>query len=175
MNLETYGRQLLDVLAHRSLEVLRSTPMDDVRQLVRGEVPESLRLTPEPASRSTLANVGAALGIFAVGAAVGASITALTTPSTGKDLRKQLEKGARDATKQVRKEAKSLRADVGHRLDDAKNNVSESLSHGLEQVTTAVGITSPAPKKTRARARKTMNGHAPSRAKKTASRRVAHA
>lgn len=175
MNIENYGRQLLDVLAERSLQVLRSTKMDDVRRMVRGEVPDTLRAAIRP-DHSALSAVGAALGIFAVGAAVGAGITALTTPSSGPELRRQLQRGARDATKQVRKEAKILRADVAHRLDDAKNTVAETLSNGVEHVTTAVGLTSPAPtKKPRARARKTMNGHAPAHAKKAASRRAAHA
>jgi gas vesicle protein len=170
MNLENYGRQLLDVLADRSLEILRSTQIDDVRRVVRGELPASLTERAPSTDMSTLGMVGAALGIFAAGAAVGAGVAVLTTPSTGPELRQQIEKVTRDANKKVRKEAKQLRKEVEQRVDGAKSSVME----GMEQVTTAVGLTSPPTKSTAQR--KAMNGHTgPRRTKKAPSRRAAHA
>jgi len=170
MNLETYGRQLLNVLAERSLTMLQSTSPEEVRRVLRGELPavlsERAAMTERTTSSemSTLGVVGAALGIFAMGAAVGAGVTALTTSSTGPELQKRIRNTAQNVTKQARKEAQQLRAEV-----------ESTITHGVEQVASAVGLTSPPAPKSKAKG-KSMNGHTPPRrTKKSPSRRAAHA
>jgi hypothetical protein len=89
MNLETFGRNLVDLLAERALDALRGATVDDVRRTLRGQLPAS------PAAEG--AHVGTTLGAFAIGAAVGAAVAALYTPTSGDELRTKLARGVGDA------------------------------------------------------------------------------
>ena len=167
MNMQTFGRNLVEILGERGLAMLRQTSADDVRRLMNGQVPTSLSPSPAP---SALGGLAVALGAFVAGAAIGVGVTALYTPTSGDELRKKLGRGALDA----RKQAMQLGDGVRGRLDEAR----ASIVQGVEQVTTAVGLASPAPatarrrKSTKAHA---MNGHAPhGRAKKSAHARAHH-
>lgn len=163
MNMESFGRNLVEVLAERSLAMLRSTSADDVRRIVNGQMPSALAPSM---GRPALGGFITVLGAFTVGAAIGAGVTALYSPTNGDELRKKLGRGALDA----RKQAMQLGGDVRGRLDEAR----ASLVHGVEQVTTAVGLSAPAPKRARKSA-KSMNGHAThSRSKKSAHGRAHH-
>jgi hypothetical protein len=128
MNLQTYGRNLMEVLAERSLSAIRGTSVDDVRRILTNAMPGRTH----PA-----AQVGAAMGAFAVGAALGAGLTALYTPTSGPQLRKKLTVSARDARKQAMEMGETVRAQV----DDART----TLARGVGQVSTAVGLASPTP------------------------------
>lgn len=145
MDLPTYGRHLVELLAERSLEKLRGASLDDVRKLMNGGLPSSVRGTMQ---------VGAALGAFAAGAAVGAGITALTTPTTGPELRKKIAGSTRGARKQARQLGRSVRAHV----EEAR----ESIAHGVEQLVGAHDEASAQPAHPRSRGSNTKrrsNGH----------------
>ena len=58
MDLKTFGRHLADVLAERTLNVIRSTNVAELRQAVQGATPESRMLS----------SVAMGLGVFALGA-----------------------------------------------------------------------------------------------------------
>ncbi len=113
MDIKTFGRHLADVLAERTLNVIRSTNVAELRQAVQGRAPESRMLS----------SVAMGLGVFALGAVMGAGLTALYTPTTGPQLRKRLGKGARDA----RKQALEMGSDVRDRLDDARTSMRAEL------------------------------------------------
>jgi gas vesicle protein len=129
MDMQSFGRELLDVLAQRSLELIRNTKMSDVRDVVSGRF-----LRSEGA-----VSIATAVGALALGAAIGAGVTALVTPTTGPELRKRVARTTRGA----RKQAMQLGESVAHQVE-----------HAVESATTAIGLTSPAPKK------RTTNGHA---------------
>ena len=120
MDLKTFGRNIGEVLADRSLQLVRSTSMDEIQRLVRGR--------PAPSTgASTMASVAIGLGVFTLGAAVGAGLTALYTPTTGPELRKQITRGARDARKQAKQLANEVGSDVRHRFDDARTSLGDEL------------------------------------------------
>lgn len=118
MDLKTFGRHLGEVLAERTLNVIRSTNVEELRHAVQGATPESRMLS----------SVAMGLGVFALGAVVGAGITALYTPTTGPQLRKRLGKGARDAQKQ----ALEMGHDVRDRLDDARTSMRAELGRATK-------------------------------------------
>ncbi len=156
MNLQTYGRQLMEGLAERSLDAIRGTSSDDVRKLF-GRTGHAA---------STGAFVGAALGAFAVGAAVGVGLTALYMPTSGPQLRKRLSGRAREA----RKEARELSQTVRSRIGDAGS----SIARGVEQATTSVGLSSPGPRRKTTRRGSSANGRKTS-SKRTSASHVRHA
>lgn len=163
MNMETFGRSLVAILAERSLAMLRQTSPDDVRRLMNGHLPASL----SPSGRSALSGIATAGVAFAAGAAIGVGITALYAPTSGEDLRKKIGREAASA----RKQAMQIGGDVRERLDGAR----ASIVHGVEQVTTAVGLAAPAAPKRRRSIKKAsaMNGHA-SRSRSSRSAHGAH-
>jgi gas vesicle protein len=136
MDMQSYGRDLVDLLAKRSLEVLREAKMSDVRDVVSG------RILQREAS-SGVATAGAVTLALVVGAAVGAGLTAFLTPTSGPELRKRVVKTTTRARKQAMQMGDQVVRDI------------EREAHSLvETATSAIGIASPAPVK-----RKT-NGHA---------------
>lgn len=128
MDLPTYGRHLMELLAERSLEAIRGTSIDDVKQLVRGALPES----EERSSAMSMLRVGAAVSAFAAGAAVGAGVTALCTPTTGPELRKKLSTSARDARKQAVEIGDAVRAGV----EEARTSFVRGVEHASTTMTT---------------------------------------
>jgi hypothetical protein len=153
MDLQTYGRTLVEVLAERSLSALRGTSMDDLRRLLGSD---GASPTSEPVARS-----GAALGAFAVGAALGAGLTALYTPTSGTQLRKKLTVSARDAQRQAMEIGNSVGTSVRAQLHEARASIAETV----EQATAAAGLTTVAPPRRASSRRsssagKRTNGHA---------------
>lgn len=119
MDLSTFGKQLLDILAQRSLEALRNARIEDVRE-VMGVRPMPAR----PPAGSTV-SIGATVGALLVGAAIGAGLTALLTPTSGPELRARIAgsashtrrstttRGGKSATKSPTKSA-AKRSVKGH-------------------------------------------------------------
>jgi hypothetical protein len=159
MNMETFGRNLMEIIAERSLAMLRSTSADDVRRMMNGQVPAALSPSSE---RSTIGSFVTAAGAFVAGAAIGVGVTALYAPTSGDELRKKIGRGASDA----RKQAMQMGDDVRGRIDEARASIIQSVEH----VGSAASLASPtpAPKRRRKSTKSSaMNGHAPhARAKK---------
>ncbi len=147
MDMQTFGRELADVLAQRSLEVLRKADMSDVREAVTGRF-----LRPEGGT----VTVGTAIGALVVGAAVGAGLTALLTPTTGAELRKRLAKTTRGARKQAMDLGESIASEVGH--------AGQALIERVESASTAIGLAAAKPKQ-RASGGRGANGQAKRAAK----------
>jgi len=148
MDMQTFGRDLVEVLAHRSLELIRNTKMSDVRDVMSGRF-----MRPETGVSKT----GMTIGALLFGAAIGAGVTALLTPTSGPELRKRVGKSTRAARKQAMELGQSMASEVEH------------AGHALvENATTAIGLTSPAK-------RKTMNGHAHANGQARKTTRHAHA
>lgn len=150
MDMQQYGRELAQTLGHRSLELLRTATAGDVRNVVTGRF-----LHPEAAGVS----IWAALGAFAAGAAIGAGVTAFLTPTTGPELRKQVARSTRDARKQAMQLGESMATQVDH--------ARHAVMDGVESATTAIGLTSPSPKRRHSNGH---NGHALSTRTKRPSR-----
>jgi len=147
MDMQTFGRDLVEALAQRSLELIRTTKMDDVRNVVSGRF-----LRPE-----TSMSAGMTIGALLVGAAVGAGVTALLTPTSGPELRRRVTKSTRIARKQAMELGQSMASEV------------EQAGHALiENATTAIGLSAPAK-------RKMTNGHAHTNGHARKSTRHAHA
>jgi hypothetical protein len=106
MNLETFGRNLVDLLAERALDALRGATVDDVRRTLRGQLPAS------PAAAES-GHVGTTLGAFALGAAMGAGLAALYTPTSGEELRTKLSRGADDARARAMALGDTIRTTAG--------------------------------------------------------------
>jgi hypothetical protein len=139
MDFPTYGRNLVELLAERSLEALRGTSLDDVKQLVRGAMPEH-----ERGGTMSLLRVGAAMSAFAAGAAVGTGVTALCTPTTGPELRNKITSSARGARKQASEIGEAVRAGV----EEARS----SFVRGVEEATSSVAPSQPHTRRKRAAA-----------------------
>lgn len=135
MDMQNFGRDLVDILAKRSLEMLRDAKMSDVRDVVSGRILQR--------ESSGMATAGAVIGALVVGAAVGAGVTALLTPTSGPELRKRVVRTTNKARKQAMQMGDSVVRDIEHQ------------AHVLvENASTAIGLASPSPAK-----RKTSNGH----------------
>ena len=145
MDLESFGRSLVEVVAQRALEALRTTKMDDVRRVMHGQFPAA-----EEGAPSSFVGIGTALGAFAVGAALGVGLTALYTPTTGDELRKNI--GRRVAG--VRKQA------TAH-LDEATS----AIARGVEQLGTSGGGSALAEPPARPKRKASTNGHGTHRPK----------
>jgi hypothetical protein len=140
MNLESFGHRLMEVVAQRALEALRTTKIDDVRRVMHGQFP----LAPEGAGPSFGA-IGTAVGAFAVGAALGVGLTALYTPTSGPELRKSVSRRMASARKQG----------AAH-LDEATSAIARSVEQlGATGSTSALAAASPSPRR-----KATSNGHA---------------
>lgn len=148
MNLRTFGQNLGQVVAERTLDLMRSTNADDVRRVMHGQMPRP----NSSAGTSMMGSIALGVGLFTLGAAIGAGVTALYAPTSGRDLRKRLGKNARDAQKQ----AMEMGSDVRHRLDDARTSIAEELD------------SMSAPQKTARKSSKS-NGAARTRTRKAAS------
>lgn len=127
MDMQSFGRELVEVLAQRSLEALRTTRLDAVRDVVSGRA-------LHPTSRA--ATAGMTIGALLVGAAIGAGVTALLTPTSGPDLQKRIARSTRGA----RRRAAELGETITHGVEDA----GEAIMHSVESASTAIGLASPA-------------------------------
>ena len=111
MDLQTFGRNVLDLLADRALTALRTASYDGV-----------CRLAAVPA-RPPQAPSGS-LSAFAAGAVLGAGFAALTTPVTGSELRQHLI----GATQAARRSAADLGGSVGTHWGAAREAMRVSQS-----------------------------------------------
>jgi gas vesicle protein len=140
MDMQNFGRDLVDILAKRSLEMLRDAKMSDVREVVSGRILQR---------ESSGMGAGTMIGALLVGAAVGAGITAFLTPTSGPELRKRVVKTTNKARKQAMQMGDSVVRDIEHQAHTLVENAS-----------TAIGLASPAPAKRKANGHAHANGHA---------------
>jgi gas vesicle protein len=136
MDMQSFRRDALELVARRSLDVLRDLRPAHLRQMAMDA------FIPKP---SPMIPIAAALGGLVVGAAIGAGVAVLTTPVSGPVLRRKVA----TQTRRARARAMSMTDDAGRALQEQMTNAS-----------TALGISSPAPKR---RATRVLNGKRSSR------------
>lgn len=132
MDMQSFRRDALELVARRSLDLLREMNPSNLRQLAMHT------FLPKP---SPIVPIAAAIGGLVVGAAIGAGIVAFTTPVSGPVLRKKVATQGRHA-----------RARAMELGDEARSAIEEQVT----SASTALGIA--APKKAK-RAARVMNGH----------------
>jgi len=125
MDLQTYGKDLVDILAQRSLEALRNTHMPDMREVLSGRIFRTEHSV----------SVGAAVGALVAGVAIGAGIAALVTPTSGADLRKRFTR--------TTKSAGSTLSSMGARLLGQVTRAGRAVEHSVERSMESMGATSP--------------------------------
>lgn len=143
MDMQSFGRELAQVIGARSLELLRNATMGDVRDVVTGRF-----LRPQ----TTAVPVVGALAAFVAGAAIGAGLTAFLTPTTGPELQKRVARSTRGA----RKQAMELGEAMASQVDHARHAVMESVDHA----STAIGLKAPAVKRRASNGAHAANGRA---------------
>jgi gas vesicle protein len=129
MDMQSFRREALDLVARRSMDVLREFNPSHLRQLAMAT------FLPKP---SPIVPIAAAIGGLVVGAAIGAGVAVFATPVSGPVLRKK-----------VVTEGKRARARAMELSEDATRAVQEQAT----RASTALGITSPV------RAKRVANGH----------------
>ncbi|MBN8611963.1 MAG: YtxH domain-containing protein [Deltaproteobacteria bacterium] len=151
MDIQTYGKDLVDIFAQRSLEALRNARMEDVREIVSGRVFRAQRTF----------SMGTALGALAVGVAIGAGITALVTPTSGPELRKRVARSTKNAGQRL----SSMGTRVVSEMKSAGRAIEETVERTVDLASTTLDA-APMPAKRRAKATKRL-------AKKSAVKRPA--
>ncbi len=128
MDMQTYGKDLVDILAQRSLDALRTTHMPDMREVLSGRI-----FRTEPS-----VSVAAAVGVLVAGVAIGAGIAALVTPTSGPDLRKRFAR----STKSAGSALSSMGTRMVGRLTRAGRAVEHSVERSMESMSAASPLTS---------------------------------
>lgn len=160
MDIQSYGKDLLDTLAQRSLDAIRSARLPDMRDVLSGR---AFR-----AERSV--SVGAAIGVLLAGVALGAGVTALVTPTSGPDLRKRMARSTKNAGVAL--------GSVTTRMQGGVKRARRALEQGMERTVESVSAASPTVRATatRAPAKRSSKGRAKSPAPMNgASKRAARA
>jgi gas vesicle protein len=104
MDMQSLRRDLIDVAARRSLQMLREASPTHLRDLaVHAFMPRPSPVVP----------IVAAIGGLIVGAAIGAGVTAFMTPVTGPVLRKKALASGRKASKRAMEMSQSVASELG--------------------------------------------------------------
>ncbi len=121
MDIPTFGKDLVDILANRSLGALRITQVRDPREVLGGRI-----FRPEPGP-----GIGTTIGALVVGVGIGAGVTALLTPVSGPELRKRVARSTRSAHQQLSTVSSSL----AEQLERAGRAIERSVG-GMTATTT---------------------------------------